>query len=139
MNEEKAIAKVIKKIPKNYEILVVDKSSDRTPAIAKSLGARVIKQKNRGKGRAMILGAKEAKGDIIVFIDGDDTYPPKDIPKMVSLIQKGEADAVNAVRNMKNMKRSHVLGNKVLSLIASVLYSRTHDLLTGMRAMKREA
>ena len=57
---------------------------------------------------------------------------------MVSMIKEGEADAVNAVRDLNNMKRSHVWGNRLLSLIASVLFERTHDLLTGMRAMKRD-
>lgn len=138
MNEEKAISEVIKRIPKEYEIVVVDKSTDKTPDIARSSGAHlVIKQKDKGKGRAMILGAKKAKGDIVVFVDGDNTYPPEDIPKMVKIIESGKADAVNAIRNFKNMKSSHVWGNKILSLIASVLFERTHDLLTGMRAMKK--
>lgn len=138
MDEEKGIAQVIKRIPKGYEILVIDKSKDRTPEIAKSLGARVVKQKDKGKGRAMILGAEKADGDIIVFIDGDNTYPPEKIPSMVSLIRKGDADAVNAVRNFKNMKRSHIVGNNILSLFASVLYERTHDLLTGLRALRKD-
>jgi glycosyltransferase involved in cell wall biosynthesis len=137
MNEEDAISKVIKRIPKSYEIVVVDKSKDNTPEIARSLGANVIIQKDKGKGRAMILGAEKASGDIIVFIDGDNTYPPEKIPDMVKLIEQGKADAVNAVRNFKNMKRSHVIGNKILSLVASSLHSKTSDLLTGMRAMRR--
>jgi glycosyltransferase involved in cell wall biosynthesis len=146
MNEEKGISKVIEGIrkshelvafPNGYEILVIDKSVDRTAEIARSLGARVIIQKGRGKGKAMLIGARKALGSILVFIDGDNTYPANQIPKMVSIIQRGEADVVNAVRNFGKMKRTHVIGNTAFSLLASVLYGRTHDLLTGMRAIKR--
>ena len=139
MNEEAGIKDVIDDIPKGYEILVVDNSTDNTPKIAKKAGARIVKQKDKGKGRAMILGAEEARGDIIVFIDGDGTYPEEDIPKFVKPIIDGKADAVDGIRQYGEiMKGSNKIGNRVLSFIASVLYGRTSDLLTGMRSMKRK-
>jgi glycosyltransferase involved in cell wall biosynthesis len=139
MNEEEGIEEVIKSIPRDYEILVVDNSTDKTAQIAKKAGARVVKQKDKGKGRAMVLGAQEAKGDIIVFIDGDGTYPEEDIPKFVKPIVDGEADAVDGIRQYGDiMKGSNKIGNRVLSFIASVLYGHTSDLLTGMRSMRRK-
>jgi dolichol-phosphate mannosyltransferase len=118
--------------------MVVDKSTDNTPIICKKLGVRLIKQKNRGKGNAMKLGAKMAKSDVIVFIDGDDTYPTKVIPEMVEIVREKNC-VVNAVRIKKwESKFSHMIVNRIISLFASLLYSKTKDLLTGLRAMKKE-
>jgi dolichol-phosphate mannosyltransferase len=139
MNEEAAIEEVIKEIPKGYEVVVVDNSTDRTAEIAKMCGARVVKQKSKGKGRAMVLGAEKAHGEIVVFTDGDGTYPVEKIPEIVRPIVMGKADAVDGVRRFgKSMKTINKAGNHLLSFVASVLYGRTSDLLTGMRAMKRE-
>ncbi|HDD04944.1 MAG TPA: glycosyltransferase family 2 protein, partial [Candidatus Aenigmarchaeota archaeon] len=94
-NEEEGIGKVIKGIKelgKGYEVLVVDKSEDRTPEIARKMGARVIRQSGFGKGDAMKLGVKEAKGDVVVFMDGDGTYQPSCIPKLIRFV--GEYDLV---------------------------------------------
>jgi glycosyltransferase involved in cell wall biosynthesis len=138
-NEAEGIEGVIRSMPKGYEVLVVDKSEDNTAGIAKRAGARVVLQKDRGKGNAMKLGAREAKGDIIVFIDGDGTYPANRIDEMVDMVASGKCDVVNGSRLiLHSMKRSHMFGNRMLSLIASLLYGHTDDLLTGMRAMKRK-
>ncbi|MEM5801833.1 MAG: glycosyltransferase family 2 protein [Candidatus Aenigmatarchaeota archaeon] len=103
-NEEESIAKVLCSIPnkikKNSEIIVVDSSKDMTPIIAKRLGARVIKIKKRGKGYAMKIGAKFARGDKLIFLDGDGTDPPEYIPKLIDKLEK--YDLVLASRNLKN-------------------------------------
>lgn len=140
MNEESAIKDVISAVPHGYEVVVVDKSTDRTPEIAKKAGAKVVKQTDRGKGRAMVLGAEKAGGDIVVFVDGDGTYPMDAIPEVVRPIIDGRADAVNCPRRFgRSMRMVNKAGNRLLSFIASVLYGKTTDLLTGMRAMKRGA
>lgn len=140
-NEERTIGKVIsdiKKLGKDYEIIVVDKSTDSTPIICKKLGVRVIKQKNTGKGNAMKIGVEKASSDVVVFIDGDDTYPTDVIPKMVKIVREKDC-VVNASRTKKwESKFSHMLVNRIISIFASILYSKTSDLLTGLRAMKKE-
>ncbi|MDI6806456.1 MAG: glycosyltransferase [Candidatus Aenigmarchaeota archaeon] len=77
-NEEKNIGNIIKSIKecgykKPYEIIVVDgNSTDRTREIAKSMDARVILQKGRlGVSNARNLGWKNARGNIIVFVEAD--------------------------------------------------------------------
>ncbi|MFA5536172.1 MAG: glycosyltransferase family 2 protein [Bacillota bacterium] len=75
-NEENTIANVIlplTKIKEINEVLVVsDGSTDRTAEIARNLGVKVIESAiNMGKGGAMMLGLKEAQGDIILFLDAD--------------------------------------------------------------------
>ncbi len=146
MNEEKAIGPTIEAIKrcglKNYEILVVDKSKDKTPAIAKKLGARVVRQNNKGKGNAMILGAKKAKGDILIFIDADQTYDIKRIPDLVKPILKEGYDMVVGTRKLipgKNIPLLNFVGDKLLTILASLLYGRTKDLLTGFRAIKKSS
>ncbi len=139
-NEEEGIGKVIreiKKLGKNYEILVVDKSEDRTPEIAKKMGAKVIRQRDAGKGNAMKLGVKKAKGDIVVFIDGDDTYPPRYIPKMVKLMEEYDFVRGSRIKYLRNAGLLHFLGNLFFSLLASIIYGRTTDLLTGLYCLRK--
>jgi glycosyltransferase involved in cell wall biosynthesis len=141
-NEEKGIAKVInsiKRLRKNYEIIVVDKSTDNTAEIVKNLGVKLIKQRSDGKGNAMKEGAKFASGEVIIFIDGDGSYPVKEIPKMIRIIQTENIDFVRAcrLRRWKQKKLLNLFINKLISTIASLLYAQTSDLLTGMYAIKK--
>lgn len=146
-NEEKAIKKVInelkstlKKEEHGYEIIVVDNSQDRTPRIAKKQGAKVIEQEKEGKGCAIRKGVKGAKGNIIVLIDGDGTYPPKKIPKMIQYVKEG-CDLVVGSRfkqGISNMKSFHILGNKIFTKLFSTLYKPSTDILTGLRALKKD-
>jgi len=76
--EEKYIGNCLRSIKKNsfkdIEIIVVDSNSlDRTREIAKKYADRVINIKSRGVGKARNLGAKIAKGDVLVFVDADTT------------------------------------------------------------------
>jgi len=68
LNEEEGIAKVICSIPEKIrrqsEVIVVDVSTDSTPIIAERLGAKVIREKRKGKGRQMRRGVKESTGEI---------------------------------------------------------------------------
>ena len=99
-NEEEGIEKIIKQVrPLADEILVVDgHSKDKTRQIAKEYGAKVVLDGGRGKGDGIRKGIRKAKGDIIVFIDADGSHNPRDIPKLVAPIKKGEADLVVASR-----------------------------------------
>jgi len=103
-NEEEAIAKVLCSIPeeikKRSEVIVVDSSTDYTPIIADKLGARVIRERKDGKGRAMRRGVKESKGDILIFLDGDGTDPPQFIPKLIKKL-----DTCNLVLGCRAIKK----------------------------------
>lgn len=79
----------------NYEVIVVDDgSTDKTAAIAESLGAKVIRQKNAGPAAARNRGVEEAKGDIILFTDSD-CIPSKDwIAQMTAPFEDSEIGAV---------------------------------------------
>ena len=88
-NEKENIHQVIHTIPKSLkscsEIIVVDASTDGTDKIAKKLGAKVISSPP-GKGLQMKIGARVAKGSILVFIDGDGEHPSEKIAEGVKLL-----------------------------------------------------
>ncbi len=145
-NEEKTIGRVIDRIKGQlncaYEIIVVNNcSTDRSLQRALARGVRVIEQKKKGKGLAMKLGADSSEGDVLVFIDGDDTYSAGHIPDLVKPLADGSTDMVYGSRfgnlplKMSFMRRT---GNKIFNFLGSVLFSPVTDLLSGMVAVRKE-
>lgn len=145
MNEEKAVAAVIKDIKSvvaDAEILIVDSSSDKTAEIAESLGAKVIKQfPPKGYGKAMELALKSASGDIVITLDCDGTYPTKEIPNLINLIEKGY-DLVSTTRVQKRPKTmpfENFLANRVFAFLAFIRHGiKTTDVHSGMRAYTKK-
>lgn len=144
MNEERAVAKVIRDIRSvvpDAEILLVDSSKDRTAEIAEELGCRVIKQfPPQGYGPAMDRAVREAHGDVVVTLDCDDTYPVEVIPRLVHLVEEGY-DLVNTTRTWRRPKAmpfANFLANRVFALAARVLHGlKTTDVHSGMRAYRK--
>lgn len=145
-NEEEGVARVIQSMPDIVdEILVVNNnSSDRTAEVAESLGARVITEKRMGYGRAYKTGLEAAKGDIIVTMDGDATYPTIAISYLVALLSQDSLDFISVWRvhinmesTMENYKRFY--GNEILNIFMSVLFGmRIKDSQSGMWVFKKE-
>lgn len=148
MNEEKAVARVIQDIraaleSHEHEIVLVDSSSDNTAWIAERLGARVIRQvPPQGYGRAMARVLKECRGDVVVTLDCDGTYPADEIPRLAGMVQRGECDLVNASRLEKKpnaMPWPNYLANWLFALTGRILVGvRSTDLHSGMRAYSRQ-
>ena len=148
MNEEGAVAKVIADIRaalggREHEIVIVDSSRDRTPEIAERLGARVIRQfPPQGYGRAMGRVLKESRGEVIVTLDCDGTYPAYEIPRIADMVLKGECDLVNASRLEKrpaSMPFANYVANWLFAFTGHVLLGvQSTDLHSGMRAYSRE-
>lgn len=144
-NEEEGLPKVIEEIPRDVvdEIIVVDNAStDRTYEVAKSLGITVIRhERNLGKVASIHTGIKNAKGDIVVLIDADFTYPAKEIPVFIEELRKG-GDLVIGTRflgEIEEMSSLNKFGNKVLSLLASYAGGmRITDSQSGFRAFRRD-
>src|SRR3974377_1443547 len=144
LNEEQGIEKVLRRMPGFVDqVIVVDNgSTDRTSAIARSLGAEVIREDVRGYGRSYKRGFRDATGDIIVTLDGDHSYPPDAISYLLEAFLHLEVDFLNAsrfpVRDPKAMSLKHKLGNLALSLAMSVLYFRwVRDSQSGMWVFRR--
>lgn len=148
LNEEEGIAKVLCSIPeeirKKSEVIVVDVSTDCTPIIAERLGAKVIKVKERGKGRQMKKGVESSQGKILIFLDGDGNHPPEYIPKLLKELKR--ADLVLGCQSMKEFEESDKMMRQIFKvysffikpLFASIGFKITGDPLTGFRAIRRK-
>ncbi len=145
LNEEASIGKTISQIKRtpDMEIAIIDGlSTDRTCEIAGSMGARVILEKRRGYGRAYKTGFREAKGDIIVTLDGDTTYPAEMIPELVELLDRDKLDFISCDRIRKADKGAfttlHTFGNWGLKVWTNVLFGlRLNDSQTGMWVFRK--
>ena len=125
------------------QVIVVDNgSTDRTSEVAKSFGAEVIREPVRGYGRSYKKGFSFAKGDLIVTLDGDHSYPPDAISYLLEAFLHLEVDFLNAsrfpVRDKRAMSWKHKFGNWVLSLAMSLLYFQwVRDSQSGMWVFRR--
>ena len=151
LNEQFGIKKTISSIPRSQirdelgyelEILVVDgNSSDSTAQVASKIGARVIIEKRRGYGRAYKTGFAASKGEIIVTIDADDTYPASQIPQYIRQLVQQDLDFITINRFAKmernSMDFTRRSGNRLLALVLRLLYSiNLKDSQSGMWIMK---
>ena len=144
LNEEDGIQLVLRDIPDFVdETIVVDNNStDRTPEVAASLGAIVIKEEKPGYGRAYKRGFSIATGDLLVTLDGDHSYPVNGISYLLEAFLHLEVDFLNAsrfpVRDPRAMSFKHKCGNLALSLAMSVLFFQwVQDSQSGMWVFRR--
>ena len=146
LNEEKGIVETLKQINEldiNREVLVVDGlSKDNTIEKAKLYGAKVLIEKRKGKGIAMATGVKNAESNLICFLDGDGTYPPRFIPKMLELIKN--CDIVVASRLLKREGVNNSINTFVHFRPFPFVFNKylkkfkTSEPITGMRLMNKE-
>ncbi|MFC1968109.1 glycosyltransferase family 2 protein [Chloroflexota bacterium] len=150
-NEEATIGKVIDEIPKSdleqagykVEVLVVDNNStDRTRRIAYQKGATIIVELRKGKGRAVITALNSVNADFIFMLDTDYTYPANRIPDMLKLLNHHHAvigSRIKGQREKHAMSWLNLIGNRFLSLLASMLYQRrVSDVCSGYWGFKAE-
>lgn len=95
-NEAQAIGRVLSELPSDLvtEVIVVDSNSnDGTPEIAQKMGARVVQEPLRGYGRACLTGLAHANApDVVVFLDGDYSDRPAELPSLLAPIIDGRSD-----------------------------------------------
>jgi dolichol-phosphate hexosyltransferase len=144
LNEEQGIGEVLRRMPQFVdETIVVDNgSTDRSSEVAKSFGAKVIREHVRGYGRAYKTGFASASGDLIITLDGDHSYPPDAISYLLEAFLHLEADFLNTsrfpVQDPKAMSFLNKIGNLILSLAMSILYLRwVRDSQSGMWVFRR--
>lgn len=148
LNEEEAIAHVIKAVPKDLvdEIIVVDNGSkDRTAEIAARAGARVVKQPVPGYGRAYQTGVRSVSPDseIIVFIDGDGSDCPEMMDRLVTPITEGKAEFVIGSRTRGNreagsMNWHQVFAGYMIGAFLRILYGVRSTDMGPFRAIRRD-
>jgi len=146
LNEAEGIRKVLSRIPEFVdEVIVVDNNStDGTADIARQLGARVIHENVRGYGRAYKTGLFHARGDIIVTLDGDHSYPVDALSYLIEALLHARVGFVSASRfpitDPESMSRVNLWGNRFLSLATSMLFLRwVRDSQSGMWIFFKDA
>ena len=153
LNEEQAIGACIEKIQHTFataglsgEIIVCDNgSTDRSVAIATSLGARVVHEPARGYGRAYQTGFASARGQYLVMGDADDTYDFTMIPRFLAALREEGYDFVTGSRYLDGGQRNIAalhrwFGNPAITTALNTLFgTRYTDVYCGYRAFSREA
>jgi glycosyltransferase involved in cell wall biosynthesis len=126
------------------EVLVADNgSTDGSAELAEAAGARVVHEERRGYGSAYLAGFAHARGEYIVMLDADLTYPFEVIPKFVEELDGG-AELVMGDR-MDNIQPGAMpwlhryVGNPVLSGILNLFFrTGVRDAHCGMRGLRRD-
>ncbi len=127
-NEAQAIERVLADIPHNLatEVIVVDSNStDGTPEAAGKMGARVIQESRRGYGQACLTGMAAATSpDVLVFLDGDYSDRPAELPLLLAPIIEGRADITLGARRSSSraLPWHQAFGNRLAANLIRLLY-----------------
>lgn len=153
LNEERTLEACIRKAQQCFrelgidgEVVIADNgSTDASVALAESLGARVVHQSVRGYGAALMKGIEEARGEIVVIADADDSYDWLAMGPFIARIREGY-DLVMGNRFAGGIEPGAMpplhryLGNPVLSLLARLTHhAPIGDFHCGMRALTKRA
>lgn len=146
-NEAQSISRVLADLPADIvtEVLVVDSNStDGTPDIASKMGARVLHEPRRGYGRACLTGLAAANNpDVVVFLDGDYSDRPAELPVLLTPIIDGRADITLGSRLGKlsvhgALPWHQVFGNRLAAGLIRLLYGLKISDLGPFRAARAD-
>ncbi|MQB78016.1 glycosyl transferase [Lactobacillus reuteri] len=150
-NEGKTIEKVvtdckkaIAKIPNSVVYVYDNNSTDSTGELAQKAGAVVRHEYMQGKGNVIRRMFREIDAECYIMIDGDDTYPVEEIPKMASYILSKKYDMVVGDRLSssyfeENKRPFHGIGNKLVRGSINFFFKNDiSDIMTGYRAFSFE-
>ncbi len=146
-NEEHSVIELLQRVlavPCDHEIVVVDDcSSDGTWEVLCGLDDPRVHtyrhEVNRGKGSAICTALSKATGDMVIIQDADLEYDPADYTRLLQPIQRGQAEVVYGVRDLRGQKPALRLGNQFLTWCTNVLYgSHISDMETCYKLMPRE-
>jgi glycosyltransferase involved in cell wall biosynthesis len=144
-NEAQAIGRVLADIPSDLvtEVIVVDsQSNDGTPEIAAKMGARVLQEPRRGYGRACLTGLAAADSpDVVVFLDGDYSDRPSELPTVLAPITEGQADITLGSRLGRQripgaLPWHQALGNRLAASMINLFYGLKISDLGPFRAAR---
>lgn len=121
-------------------ILVDDGSDDGTGDLAESLGFTVVRHPySKGNGAAVKSGARSARGNILVFMDGDGQHQPEDIPRLLEKMDQGYDLVVGARTADQQASLMRRLANGFYNRFSSWMVGhKIGDLTSGFRAFRRE-
>lgn len=144
-NEEKTIVKVVKDfrkaVPQANIVVYDNNSTDESSKLAHDAGAKVITSNRQGKGYVVQDIFERTEADILVMVDGDDSFEANDVFLLIDPIISGNVDMTIGTRlhsNPKEFRKMHHLGNRLLTWILNKLFrTRFTDILSGYRAFSR--
>ena len=146
-NEAQAIGRVLADLPSGLvtEVIVVDSNStDQTKEIAANMRARVIHEPRRGYGQACLSGLAAAESpDVVVFLDGDYSDRPSELPILLVPIIDGRADItlgsrLGGRRSAGALPWHQALGNRIAARLIRLLYGLQITDLGPFRAGRAE-
>ena len=146
-NEAQSIEHVLADLPRDLvtEVIVVDSSSnDGTPEIAARMGARVIQEPRRGYGSACLTGLAAAESpDVVVFLDGDYSDRPSELPTLLAPIIEGRADITLGSRLGERriagaLPWHQAFGNRLAAGLIRILYGLQISDLGPFRAARAD-
>ena len=151
-NEEKSIGKVVQAIPMNLvrEVVVCNNAStDSTPQVARENGATVVNVPQKGYGMACLAGieyidAKSISPDVVVFLDGDFSDHPEELPLLLTPIAEDNMDMVIGSRALGDMERGamvpqQIFGNWLATTLMKIIYNYEFSDLGPFRSIKYSA
>lgn len=151
-NEKATVAEIVQRVRAVEladEIIVVDDgSTDGTRDILQSLPPSndliiLHHEVNRGKGAAVRTGIERSTGEVILIQDADLEYDPRDYPALLQPIADGRAQVVYGSRFLGGPRKAmfflHMVGNKFLTFVTSVLYDTIlSDMETGYKVFRAD-
>ena len=153
-NEEASIGLVLGDIPKElvrYILVCNNASTDRTAAVAKAAGATVVDQPQKGYGSACLAGLaflenlpEAEQPDIVVFLDGDYSDHPEELPLLLTPILEEDKDLVIGSRALGQRQKGammpqQVFGNWLATTLIKGFYGITFTDLGPFRAIRWSA
>jgi len=148
LDEEEAIGETVAHLDRGLvqEIIVVDNGSrDHTADRAAAAGARVVFESRRGYGSACLAGVKSSQSaEVVVFLDGDGSDVPEDLPRILAPILRDEADLVLGSRirgrpEPGSLSAHQIWGNRVVLTLLRLLYGVRLTDFGPFRAIRMEA
>jgi glycosyltransferase involved in cell wall biosynthesis len=144
-NEQAGLAVILEKlngtVDDSFEVLVVDDgSTDNTKKVAEKYRCRMIAHAiNRGKGAAVQSGICAARGESVIVIDADDTYPVEAVPQIAESLSTFDMAIASRVRGRDNISLLHRIGNSLFRNLIRHLYGfRPLDPLAGLYGVRRQ-
>ncbi|MCL0057479.1 glycosyltransferase family 2 protein [Dehalococcoidales bacterium] len=142
--EEKGLPIVLTKIfpiiDDSYEVIVVDDGSDDgTAEVASRFPCRLIRHEvNRGKGEALKTGIRQARGENIIWIDADNTYPVEVIPEIVEGLNTYDMVVCSRKYGRENIPRFNRIGNFIFRHMIKRIYGfKPYDPCAGLYGVKK--